>query len=579
MPVAVITGASKGLGRELAHALAEQGWSVVGDARDQTALAAAFAELPGTGHVPVAGDVTDPRHRRDLAEAAARLGGAALLVNNASTLGASPLPAFADLDPATYRAVLETNVVAPLALVRELLPQLRQHAGIVVDLSSDAAVEAYDTWGAYGSSKAALDHASRILAAEEPRVRVYAVDPGDMRTAMHQDAFPGEDISDRPDPSAAVPAFLTLLAGRPPSGRYRACGRRQRSLGGGARVSEAAFRFELPSAGEAASPPEVRGLARDQVRLAVVSPRGVVHAQARDLPDHLHPGDLVVVNTSATLPAAVDFLRHGCPTTLHFSTELDDGSWVVEVRRPDQSGPALPSPGEVLRLPGGLRLRVVEPHPSGQSRLWRTLPLPAVSPVHYLAEHGHPIRYRYLDGEWPIEDLQNVYADRPGSAEMPSAGRPLTDRLLVRMMSRGIALAPIVLHTGVSSQESHEPPQPERFTVPAATARLVNSTRAAGRRVVAVGTTVVRALESATAGDRVVPTSGWTSLVLGPDRPARVVDGLLTGLHEPEASHLHLLEAVAGRALVDAAYAEVTRPDGPPYLWHEFGDSMLLLPR
>ena len=222
MPVAVITGASKGLGRELAHALAEQGWSVVGDARDQTALAAAFADLPGTGHVPVAGDVTDPRHRRDLAEAAARLGGAALLVNNASTLGASPLPSFADLDPVTYRAVLDTNVVAPLALVRELLPQLRQHAGIVVDLSSDAAVEAYDTWGAYGSSKAALDHASRILAAEEPRVRVYAVDPGDMRTAMHQDAFPGEDISDRPDPSAAVPAFLTLLAGRPPSGRYRA---------------------------------------------------------------------------------------------------------------------------------------------------------------------------------------------------------------------------------------------------------------------------------------------------------------------------------------------------------------------
>ena len=344
-------------------------------------------------------------------------------------------------------------------------------------------------------------------------------------------------------------------------------------------MSEAAFRFDLPSAGEAASPPEARGLARDQVRLAVASPRSVVHAHAWDLPDHLHPGDLLVVNTSATLPAAVDFLRHGCPTTLHFSTELDDGSWVVEVRRPDQSGPALPSPGEVLRLPAGLRLRVVEPHPSGQSRLWRTLPLPAVSPVHYLGEHGHPIRYRYLDGEWPIEDLQNVYAHRPGSAEMPSAGRPLTDRLLVRMMSRGIAVAPIVLHTGVSSQESHEPPQPERFTVPAATARLVNSTRAAGRRVVAVGTTVVRALESATAGDRVVPTSGWTSLVLGPDRPARVADGLLTGLHEPEASHLHLLEAVAGRALVDAAYAEVTRPDGPPYLWHEFGDSMLLLPR
>lgn len=347
--------------------------------------------------------------------------------------------------------------------------------------------------------------------------------------------------------------------------------------------TDLAFRFQLPDANEATVPPEARGLTRDGVRMAVASRSGVVHARASDLAEYLRPGDLLVVNTSATLPAALDIDRLGCPTTLHFSTELDDGSWVVEVRLPDRSGPALSTAGEVIRLPGGVRLRIMAPHPGGQTRLWRAVPLPAVAAVEYLAEHGHPIRYHYLDGDWPLDALQNVYADRRhpdglGSAEMPSAGRPLTAELLVRLMARDVTVAPIVLHTGVSSQESHEPPQPERYLVPATTARLANSARQAGRRVVAVGTTVARALESATAGDLVVPSAGWTSLILGPQRPARVVDGLLTGLHEPEASHLHLLEAVAGRELVAAAYVEVTQPDGPTYLWHEFGDTMLLLP-
>lgn len=340
----------------------------------------------------------------------------------------------------------------------------------------------------------------------------------------------------------------------------------------------AGIRFRLPDDSDARTPPEARGLARDGVRLAVATPAGVSHTRALSLPDHLHPGDLLVVNTSATVPAAVDFPRHGSTWTVHVSTELDDGSWVVELRLPDRSGPAQPDPGEVLRLPGGVRLRVIEPHPTDQRRLWRARPLPSVDLVGYLAAHGRPIRYSYVEGSWPLSDLQNVYADRPGSAEMASAGRPLTERTLVRLMARGIAVAPVELHTGVSSQEPHEPPQPERYTVPAATARLVNTTAAAGRRVVAVGTTVVRALESAAPAGRVVPSSGWTSLVLGPDRPARVVGGLLTGLHAPEASHLDLLEAVAGPELVAEAYAAVTGADGPAYLWHEFGDSMLLLP-
>jgi S-adenosylmethionine:tRNA ribosyltransferase-isomerase len=337
-------------------------------------------------------------------------------------------------------------------------------------------------------------------------------------------------------------------------------------------------RFRLPDASDATVPPEARGLARDDVRLAVSTPGGTTHTIARELADHLRPGDLLVVNTSATLPSAVDVERRGCTWAIHVSTELDDGSWVVELRLPGNRGPGEPDPGEVLRLPGGARLRVVEPHPAGQRRLWRATTLPAVDRVDYLREHGRPIRYPYVEGEWPISALQNVYATHPGSAEMASAGRPLTEPLLVRLMAHGVAVAPIVLHTGVASQEKHEPPQPEEYVVPAATARLVNATNVAGRRVVAVGTTVVRALESASSGGRVVPTAGWTSLVLGPERPATVVGGLLTGLHEPEASHLHLLEAVAGRELVDRAYAEVTALDGPAYLWHEFGDSMLLLP-
>jgi NAD(P)-dependent dehydrogenase (short-subunit alcohol dehydrogenase family) len=218
----VITGASQGLGRALAQELAGRGWSLVLDARHEATLSEAVRQLPGGPHPAIAGDVADPAHRRDLAEVAAELGGARALVNNASTLGASPLPPLAQLDPETYLRILEVNLVAPVALTAALLPQLRAAGGVVLNLTSDASVEAYGTWGGYGSSKAGLDHASRVLAAEEPTLRVYAVDPGDMRTRMHQDAFPGEDISDRPDPAVAVPGLLRLLEGTLPSGRYRA---------------------------------------------------------------------------------------------------------------------------------------------------------------------------------------------------------------------------------------------------------------------------------------------------------------------------------------------------------------------
>lgn len=336
--------------------------------------------------------------------------------------------------------------------------------------------------------------------------------------------------------------------------------------------------FAVPPGRVAAATPESRGLARDQVRMLVAQPGVFEHRRVDELVEVLQPGDLLVVNSSATVPAAVPLGRDRAGHVLHVSTQLDDGSWIVEVRRPDNEGPVegLAS-GEVLRLPGGLRLPVLGPHPPGQSRLWRVTPIPWRDRVVYLAEHGRPIRYPYVEGPVSLADLQNAYAIEPGSAEMPSAGRPLTAPLLARLVGRGVVLTAIVLHTGVSSLEGHEPPQPELFTVPDVAARLVNETRRVGRRVVAVGTTVVRALESAAnSSGHVHAASGWTSLLLGPDRPTRVVDGILTGLHDPQASHLRLLIAVAGQPLLEQAYEQAL---GGDYLWHELGDVMLLLPK
>jgi NAD(P)-dependent dehydrogenase (short-subunit alcohol dehydrogenase family) len=220
-PVAVITGASQGLGLALATALARDGWSLVLDARRADRLEAAAAGLSGPGTVTaIPGDVAEASHRQALAEAAAALGPVRLVVNNASTLGASPLPTLTDVDPDVLRRVFEVNLIAPLALLQALDPHLAAGA-TVVNVTSDAGVEAYETWGGYGSSKAALEHASRVLAAERPDLRVLVVDPGDMRTEMHQDAFPGEDISDRPEPAASVPGLVALIGGDQPSGRYR----------------------------------------------------------------------------------------------------------------------------------------------------------------------------------------------------------------------------------------------------------------------------------------------------------------------------------------------------------------------
>lgn len=344
------------------------------------------------------------------------------------------------------------------------------------------------------------------------------------------------------------------------------------------RVSPASrLDFALPAGAEATEPPEARGLARDEVRLLVAGAEGVQHARFRDLPRHLSAGDTVVINTSATLAAAIDGRRgDGRGVTVHFSNHLADGSWAVELRGP--SGPTRDaSPGERLHLPAGVVLTLTEAYPDptvAASRLRRAEVAVEGRVEDYLARHGRPITYGYLHGQWPLAAYQTVFARVPGSAEMPSAARPLTAELVTELVTRGVVLAPVTLHCGVSSLEAGEAPLPERYDVPAATAELVNAARRRGSRVVAVGTTVVRAVESAAAGDGTVRAArGWTDLVLGPGRRARVVDALVTGFHEPGASHLALLEAVAGPDLVRRAY-DAALAGG--YRWHEFGDTALL---
>ena len=221
MSTAIVTGGSRGFGVALAETLVDNGWDVIIDGRDLSAIEAAGRRLGPRAHI-VPGDVTDEGHRQELMAATRGLGGLDLLVNNAGALGPSPLPRLRDVDPAGVVDLFRVNVAAPLALIRLTLPLLIEREGAVVNVTSDAAVEAYEGWGPYGMSKAALEQLSNVLAAEEPAVRVWWFDPGDMRTAMHQAAFPGEDISDRPLPETVTPAILRLLSGRPPSGRIRA---------------------------------------------------------------------------------------------------------------------------------------------------------------------------------------------------------------------------------------------------------------------------------------------------------------------------------------------------------------------
>jgi S-adenosylmethionine:tRNA ribosyltransferase-isomerase len=340
-------------------------------------------------------------------------------------------------------------------------------------------------------------------------------------------------------------------------------------------------RFDRSPTSDAIEPPEAHGVARDAVKLLVARPNGISHTRFARLGDFLRPGDLLVVNNSATLPAAVDGSRADSPVTVHFSAALGDHVWAAEVRPRTNATGHLPDirPGERIDLPDGAVLVMIASYPEpgvAGSRLWTARVAIEGDVTSYLVRHGRPIRYSYVPVRWPLSNYQTVFARRPGSAEMASAARPFTAELVTSLVASGITIAPITLHAGVSSAEPGEPPAAEPFDVPPSTARLVNLTRATGGRVIAVGTTVTRALESAAIADGVVgAVDGWTDLVLGPERPVRVVDGLITGWHDAGASHLLLIEAVAGTELVAAAYRDAIEHG---YLWHEFGDSALLLP-
>jgi S-adenosylmethionine:tRNA ribosyltransferase-isomerase len=340
--------------------------------------------------------------------------------------------------------------------------------------------------------------------------------------------------------------------------------------------------FDLPAALEAHQPPEARGLARDGVRL-MVARRGdstIEHGRFRDLPAFLAAGDLLVVNDSATLPAAIDArLADGTAVELHAATRaphLHDGDWwVVELRTAGGAAPFTARAGARVTMPGGAAAELVAPY-AGGARLWLARVDGDESLLDALRRHGRAIRYGYVPATWPLEAYQTVFAREPGSAEMPSAARPFTPGLVTRLVAAGVLVAPLTLHAGVSSPERHEAPYPERYTVPAPTARLVNAVRGWGGRVIAVGTTVVRALETVAAPDGTVAAgAGWTGLVVTSERGLRAVDGLLTGWHEPHASHLRLLEAAAGEPLLSRCYEEALARG---YLWHEFGDSHLVLP-
>ena len=347
----------------------------------------------------------------------------------------------------------------------------------------------------------------------------------------------------------------------------------------------------------ATAPPEARGLQRDRVKLMISYGDGrIEHCRFDDLPRLLRDGDLLIVNASGTVKASLPARRSfGTALELHLSTLLPGGLWAVEVRDSTAEGSKplrLALAGEVLALPDGGRATLLAPYPFfgdlfTPSRLWSAaLELP-VGVMSFLDRHGSPIRYGYVTQDWPISCYQTIFATEPGSAEMPSAGRPFTEALVQRLRNAGVGIAPIVLHTGVSSLEDHEPPYEEWFHVPRPTADAVNTTRRAGGRVVAVGTTSVRAIETTTDELGIThPGRGWTDLIIDTRRPVRAVDGLLTGLHEPQASHLSLIRALIQRKkeegrrksdgdILERSYEEAI---GRDYLWHEFGDSHLVVP-
>jgi S-adenosylmethionine:tRNA ribosyltransferase-isomerase len=356
-------------------------------------------------------------------------------------------------------------------------------------------------------------------------------------------------------------------------------------------VSRFRLDLELPRKLEAAEPPEARGLARDQVRMLVSRYKTdtITHSRFRQLPEFIDPGDVLVINTSGTRKSAVDVCRPDfVRLKVHLSTQLAPHIWVLELRlvEGDATKPYYDAAtGDVLHLRGGAIVRLLSPrhvplispnrHSAGKTRLWKVnlkAPLPIGA---YLDTYAKPIRYEYVKKDWPISYYQTVYATQTGSAEMPSAGRPFTPELITRLVAHGVIFAPLVLHTGVASLEAGEKPYEEYYNVPEETAYQINQAKSRGKRIIAVGTTSVRAIETVTGPyGKVHPGEGWTDLMIYPESGMRVVNSLITGFHEPKATHLAMLEALAGKQHLQLAYNEAL---SKKYLWHEFGDIHFLL--
>jgi S-adenosylmethionine:tRNA ribosyltransferase-isomerase len=335
--------------------------------------------------------------------------------------------------------------------------------------------------------------------------------------------------------------------------------------------------FDRPPELQATTPPERRNLARDEVRLLVSGPDGHTHSTFSHLADFLQPGDLLVVNRSATLPASLPASSAVGNFILNLSTQYGSGLWLAEPRwHAGAPGPLPLTAGEIITV-AGRRVHMIAPYP-GLSRLWFVQAEGDLCQA--MDQVGQPIRYGYVPESYPLDLYQTLFAKIPGSAEMPSAGRPFTRRVLKTLRDRGVEIAGLTLHTGVSSLEieaeeiEDQPLYAEPFHVPAATANAVNAARAQGHRVIAVGTTVVRALESTWDGQQVRAARGFTRLYVHPQRGIHTVDGLISGFHDPLASHLAMLYALAGPELIRAAYTEAV---AHRYLWHEFGDSHLIL--
>ncbi|MGD2077025.1 MAG: S-adenosylmethionine:tRNA ribosyltransferase-isomerase [Chloroflexota bacterium] len=337
--------------------------------------------------------------------------------------------------------------------------------------------------------------------------------------------------------------------------------------------------FDRPDELVASAPAEIEGRPRDAGRLLVSDPAGHRHSQFSDLAEFLDAGDLLVVNRSATLPASLPARHDSARFILNLSTNYGAGLWLAEPRLGHDAPGPVPNlaAGDVLWA-AGIKAHLITPFPD-IPRLWFVQFEADIGQA--MRRFGRPIRYAYVEGSYDLKHYQTLFSSVPGSAEMPSAAYPFTGRIVQRLVDRGVHLASILLHTGVSSLEvevddvSKHPLYPEPYQVSQAAARAVNETKAAGRRVIAVGTTVVRALESAWDGQAVQAYSGFTRLYIYPERGQHVVDGLLTGFHDPLTSHLAMLYTIAGKDLIHDAYAVATHEG---YHWHEFGDSHLILP-